>query len=76
MKTNFLTAKEAAEFLGVKMSYLYKLTHNHVLPYTKPRGGKIYFCVDDLQAHLNGNHIASNEELEERANEVLKGGAK
>ena len=34
--------EEAAMFLGISKSALYKMTHNHVIPYFKPNNKMIY----------------------------------
>lgn len=38
-----LTMEEAAEFLGLSRSYLYKVTKAELIPYYKPLGKIIYF---------------------------------
>ena len=38
-----LTIDEAAEYMGLKKSYLYKLTSERRIPHFKPNGKKIYF---------------------------------
>ncbi len=38
-----MTAEEAAQFLGLAKSYLYKLTSAGLIPYYKPAGKVIYF---------------------------------
>ena len=47
----FMTAEEAAKYMGITMSYLYKLTHLKMIPYTRPFGKKIYF---EREAILSG----------------------
>ena len=44
--TKPLTLKEAAEFLDLSQSHLYKLTSERKIPHFKPNGKKIYF--DDM----------------------------
>lgn len=38
-----LNMEEAAEFLGLSRSYLYKVTHAQLIPYYQPLGKIIYF---------------------------------
>jgi len=54
----FLTAKQAAEYLGIRISYLYKLTHQKTFPYYKPNGKLVYFLQSDLLNFLSGNRVS------------------
>ena len=47
-KPSMLTPTEAAEYLGIKLSYLYKLMMRRVIPYSKPGGTLCYFDPEDL----------------------------
>ncbi len=58
-----LNAAEAANYLGIKKSYLYRLTSGKLIPHSKPNGKKIYFSVEDLNAWMMGNRIHTEEEL-------------
>ncbi len=75
MNKNFLTSKEACEFLGVKLSYLYKLTHRKQIPYYKPNGKKVFFKEADLVAWVTSIRISTNDEIEERASNLMMGRA-
>lgn len=46
----FLTSKEAAEYLGLKMGGLYDLTKNKKIPFHKPNGKRLLFRRDELDA--------------------------
>lgn len=50
----FLTAKEAADFLGYKVSYLYKLTMWRKLPHFKVGKG-VRFKREDLVNYLTAD---------------------
>ena len=50
-----LTAEEASEFLGLKPSYLYKLTSDKKIRFFKPLGKLIYFKKEDLETFLLRN---------------------
>lgn len=63
-KTNMLTPTEAAEYLGIKVSYLYKLMMRRVIPYYKPGGKLCYFDREDLDKWLRSVRVASDEEIE------------
>jgi excisionase family DNA binding protein len=66
-----LTLIEAAEFMGVSKSTLYKMSYNRALPIFKPTGGRIYFKRDDILNYLQQNRIKSNKEIEEAATNYL-----
>jgi excisionase family DNA binding protein len=62
-----LTAEEAAAFLNIEKSYLYKLTSAGILPFSKPNGKKIYFSRQDLVAWALSNRRSGLEELKSKA---------
>lgn len=66
-KTNMLTPTEAAEYLGIKVSYLYKLMMRRVIPYYKPGGKLCYFDREDLDKWLRSVRVAADEEIESQA---------
>ncbi len=57
-------ADQAADYLGLAKSYLYKLTCNGVLSFSKPGGKKMYFSREDLDKYLLSNKSKSNLELD------------
>ncbi|WP_406844649.1 helix-turn-helix domain-containing protein [Flavobacterium soyae] len=62
------SSEEAAEFLSIEVKYIYQLTHQRKIRYTKKKGQKkIYFRKVDLIDYLNGDIISTSEDLE-RAN--------
>lgn len=73
-----LTSDEAAKYLGISKSYLYKLTMNRAIPCYKPMGKLCYFNRHELEAWLQTNRIATNEEIERQAQNycLKKGGQK
>ncbi|WP_433834203.1 helix-turn-helix domain-containing protein [Flavobacterium anhuiense] len=65
------SSEEAAEFLSIEVKYIYQLTHQRKIRYTKKKGQKkIYFRKADLLDYLNGEVINTTEDLE-NANAVL-----
>lgn len=62
-----LTSTEAAAYIGVSLSYLYKLTHRQQIPHSKPLGKMCYFDRLELEAWLMSNRVATIDELQERA---------
>jgi hypothetical protein len=57
-----LNSDEAAAFLSIEKSYLFKLTSGGILPYSKPNGKKIYFAKNDLVAWAMQNRNSGTEE--------------
>ena len=62
-----LNAEEAAVFLGVSKSCLYKMTHKHELPYYRPNGKYIYFEKVELMKWIHSCRVSSEKEIEEAA---------
>jgi len=59
---DILTLSEAAEYLKLKKSGLYKLTSKRKIKHSKPSGKKIYFSRRDLdQWAMSGNVEPINE---------------
>lgn len=64
---NVLTIDEASEYTGISRSYLYKLTANNDIPFSKPRGKMIYFSKEKLDAWLLTNSSKSRHEIQQEA---------
>jgi len=62
-----LSFSEAAGYLNVSKSHLYKLTSGAKIAHFKPAGKKLYFRKNDLNAYLFRNRKASEQELEQIA---------
>ena len=62
-----LTFQEAAHFLDVSASHLYKLTSQGIVPHSKPQGKKLYFSKRELEAWLLSKPIQTREEIEAKA---------
>ncbi len=74
-----LTSSETAKYLGISLSYLYKLTMRGEIPHTKPTGKLCFFSRPELEEWLrNTNRVASAEEIARQADSYLakKGGAR
>jgi excisionase family DNA binding protein len=69
---NILTLVEAAEFLGLSVSYMYKLTHWNKLPYYKPSGKLLYFKRQELEEWMLQNKSTTQAEIEILVKEELK----
>ena len=64
----YLTAPEAAAYLGISIKTLYKHTHKNVIPFYKPNGKLISFLKSDLDNWINKTRVPSNDELKESVN--------
>jgi excisionase family DNA binding protein len=62
-----LTLKEAAAFIDLSQSYLYRLTSQGRVPCYKPEGKRVYFDRAELVNWLKRNRIRPQEETEEKA---------
>lgn len=69
-----LTSDEAARYMGVSKSYLYKLTMNQQIPHYKPMGKMCYFNRQELEQWLQNNRVATADEIEQRAANYLVNG--
>lgn len=84
MDKEFITLKEAAQYLGVQESYLYKLTMQKKIPYYKPFGKLLYFKRQELDQIIGGSadrkpseidlsQVPTNKLLSEISNRGFKG---
>lgn len=62
-----LTSNEAARYLGISKSYLYKLTMNREIPHYKPMGKMCYFNRVELESWLQSNRVATADEISQQA---------
>lgn len=66
-----LTLAEATKYLGYSRSYMYKLTHSGVLPFSKPNNKKIFFDRELLEKWMLQNpRTPHSEKKDEAANYV------
>ena len=63
-ENEILSLSEAAEFLKLSKSCIYKLTSKKEIAHFVPGGKKIYFKKSDLKDWLLKNRISSASELE------------
>ncbi len=54
-----LTLEEAALYLGISRSSLYKMTHAHTIPFYKPNGKLVFFEKKELLAWMRQNRVAT-----------------
>ena len=72
-----LTSEETARYMGISLSYLYKLTMRKQIPHYKPMGKMCYFNRVEVEEWLQRNRVATDVELNDRAKAYcMKGGAR
>lgn len=71
LKKDVLSFTEAAVYLEVSHSHLYKLTSSGAIPAYKPNGKKLYFNRQELDQWLQSNKQVSKDEIEQDANDYL-----
>ena len=78
IEDKYLTAKEAAAYIGASINYFYKLTSSHKLPMYNPTGRKLLFKKSELDSWVMSARIPTDEELTTQAQTELlkKGGLK
>lgn len=62
-----LTAEETASYMGVSMSYLYKLTAGRKIPHYKPMGKICYFKRSEVEQWMLSNRISTEQEINNKA---------
>ena len=62
-----LTLQEAAQYMGIARSSLYKMTSNQTIPFYRPNGKLIFFDKADILTWIRQYRVFSTEEIEEEA---------
>ena len=70
---DFLSIEEVAELTGYKVSYLYQLTSERVIPHYKPTGRKIFFLWAEVKEWLMSKRVTPMAELEREAVNLKSG---
>lgn len=68
---NLMTTTEAARYIGVKPSYLYKMMMRCAIPYYKPGGKLCFFAKEDLDVWLKRVRVKSQDEIDSEASRYL-----
>jgi len=71
-----LSLREAAVYMDISESLLYKLTSRSEINFSKPNGGRIYFKKSDLNNWMLQNTSQSMNSLEGEVLNYLKKGGK
>ena len=62
-----LTTEEAAEYTGLSLSQLYKLTCSKKIPHYKPRGKMVYFDKRELDNWMRQNEDSLQPQSDDHA---------
>ena len=62
-----LTVDEAARYMGIAKSTLYKMMMRREIPYSKPNGKVCFFDRQELEAWLMSNRVATSDEIRDKA---------
>ena len=62
-----LTVEEAAKFMGMARSTLYKMTCDQSIPFYRPNGKMIFFEKADILSWIRRNRVYTQEEIDEEA---------
>ena len=65
------TPKEAALYIGISQSTLYKLTSAGIIPFSKPNGKLIYFSRAELDKWLLSNPSKSDRQKDTEASTYI-----
>ena len=57
-----LNVEELSKYTGLKPSYIYKLVHRKIIPFSKPNGKLLFFDREKIDGWLLKNHSSSIEE--------------
>lgn len=72
-----LTSDEAARYLGVSKSCLYKWTMGRQIPhYKSPTGKMCFFNRKEIEAWMQSQRVATDSELEQQAQTIAKKGGR
>lgn len=70
-KNEMMSAQEAAKYLGVSMSSIYKMTSSGKIKFFKPGGG-LKFRKEDLDEHIARSVSVTEADMDKAAEEYLR----
>ncbi len=66
-----LSFAEAAAYVGISQSYLYKLTSAGRIPHYKPEGKRLYFDKGELNRWIFRNPVGPEQDLDQAATDYV-----
>lgn len=70
---DILNVEELADYTGFKKSYIYKLVHENLIPFSKPNGKILFFERKKIDEWLLQNAQKSKEEIQNAAIDFVYG---
>ena len=61
------TVDDVVSYTGFSKSYVYKLVHNNILPYSKPNNRTLFFTKKEIDEWLMQNKSKSISQIEQEA---------
>ena len=61
------TVDDVVNYTGFSKSYVYKLVHNNILPYSKPNNRTLFFTKSEIDEWLLQNKSKSISQIEKEA---------
>jgi prophage regulatory protein len=61
------TVDDVVNYTGFSKSYVYKLVHNNILPYSKPNNRTLFFTKTEIDEWLMKNKSKSISQIEQEA---------
>ena len=62
-----LNVEELSDYTGFKKSYIYKLVHSNLIPFSKPNGKVLFFERQKIEEWLLSNSAQSTDEIQAEA---------
>lgn len=66
-----MNLSQAAQYLSISRSCLYKLTSRGIIAFHKPSGKRLYFKKEDLDRYAFSNRSISSDEISQQSREVV-----
>lgn len=70
---DILNVEELADYTGFKKSYIYKLVHENLIPFSKPNGKVLFFERKKIDEWLLQNAQKSKGEIQNAAIDFVYG---
>jgi len=67
LNKTILNVEDLINYTGYKRSYIYKLVHNNVIPFSKPNGKTLFFEKSEIDTWLLQNKSQSISQIEDKA---------
>jgi excisionase family DNA binding protein len=71
LKKEILSIAEAAAYLSISTSAIYKKTSNGEIPFYKPNGKQVYFKKIDLDKYVLQNKALSDMEIAQQVDDFM-----